>query len=141
MKTEILVGVTLLLATLLSVGAYQAGVGISGVGVSGVKVGGNQTAAPPTGTSVAASAGGPGLFAANCAGCHGAQAQGGVGPKLAGLAKNWTAPQFAHAVLDGQAPEGRALAETMPRFKTAGFDGVPPTDEQVTAILTYLKKL
>ena len=136
MKTEILVSVTLLLAALLSVGAYQAGVGISGVGVLG-----NQTAAPSTGTPVAASAGGPGLFAANCAGCHGTQAQGGVGPKLAGLAKNWTAPEFAHAVLNGQAPEGRALAETMPRFKTAGFDGVPPTDEQVTAILTFLKKL
>ena len=131
MKTETLVGVTLALAALLSVGAYKAGVGISG----------NQNALPPVGTPVAASAGGPGLFAANCAGCHGAQAQGGVGPKLAGLAKNWTAPEFAHAVLDGQAPEGRALAPMMPRFKTTGFDGVPPTDEQVTAILTYLKKL
>ena len=136
MKTEILVGVTLLLAALLSVGAYQAGVGISGVGVAG-----NRTAAPSTGTPMAASAGGPGLFAANCAGCHGAQAQGGVGPKLAGLAKNWTAPEFAHAVLDGQAPEGRALAPMMPRFKTAGFDGQPPTDEQVTAILTFLNSL
>lgn len=131
MKTETLVGVTLALAALLSVGAYRAGVGVSG----------NQNALPPVGTPVAVSTDGPGLFAANCAGCHGAQAQGGVGPKLAGLAKGWTAPQLAHAVLDGQAPEGRPLAETMPRFKTVGFGGVPPTDEQITAVHAFLKGL
>ena len=131
MKTETLVGVTLVLAALLSVGAYKAGVGISG----------NQNALPPVGTPVAVSADGPVLFAANCAGCHGAQAQGGVGPKLAGMAESWTAPQFAHAVLDGQAPEGRTLAPMMPRFKTAGFDGAPPTDGQITAILTFLNGL
>ena len=131
MKTETLVGVTLALAALLSVGAYRAGIGVSG----------NQNALPPLGTPVAVSAAGPALFAANCAGCHGAQAQGGVGPNLSGLAKSWTAPQFAHAVLDGQAPEGRTLAPMMPRFKTAGFDGAPPTDEQMTAVHTFLKGL
>ena len=136
MKTETLVGVSVLVAALLSVGAYRAGVGVSGVGVAG-----NQTAVPSAGTPVSVSAAGLTLFAANCAGCHGAQAQGGVGPKLSGLANGWTAPQFAHAVLDGQAPEGRTLAEMMPRFKTAGFDGAPPTEEQMTAVHAFLKGL
>lgn len=134
MKTETLVGVSLLLAALLSVGAYRAGVGVSGTQQL-------QATRQSAGTPVSVSADGPSLFAANCAGCHGTQAQGGVGPKLAGLATGWTAPQFAHAVLDGQAPEGRTLAPMMPRFKTAGFDGQPPTGEQVAAILTFLKKL
>lgn len=130
MKTETLVGVTVFLAVLMSVVAYQAGVGLSG----------SQDAVPTSGTTAAiASAGGPALFAANCAGCHGAQAQGGVGPRLAGL--TFAGSQFFHAVLDGQAPEGRALAPMMPHFRTAGFDGLPPTETQMTAILTFLKRL
>ncbi|MGY2894446.1 c-type cytochrome [Deinococcus sp. UYEF24] len=133
MKTETLVGLTILLAALLSVGAYQAGVGLSGRQIP-VPVAGQSA-----GTSVKVSADGPALFGANCAGCHGAQAQGAVGPKLAGL--SWTVPQFAQAVRDGQAPAGRALAPMMPHFRTAGFDGDPPTDEQLTAVLAFLKKL
>lgn len=133
MKTETLVGLTVLLAALLSVGAYQAGVGLSGSHVPVL------LAAQPAGTPVTVSADGPALFAANCAGCHGTQAQGAVGPKLAELP--WTVSQFAQAVREGQAPAGRALAPMMPHFRTAGFDGKPPTDGQLTAVLTFLKKL
>ena len=133
MKTETLAGLSVLLAALLSVGAFQAGVGLSGRQMA------PPVAGQPAGTSVAVRADGPALFAANCAGCHGAQAQGAVGPKLAGL--GWTVSQFAQAVRDGQAPAGRTLAPMMPHFRTAGFDGKPPTDEQITAVLTSLKKL
>ena len=133
MKTETLVGLTVLLAALLSVGAYQAGVGLSGRQSSPALVG------QPAGRPVAVNADGPALFAGNCAGCHGPQAQGAVGPKLAGI--GWTAPQFAHAVRDGQAPAGRALAPMMPHFQTTGFEGKPPTDEQLTAVLNFLRKL
>ena len=122
--------VLLVLAVLVSVGAYRVGVGVSGIGAPAVEI-----------VTAQVSAGGPALFAANCAGCHGAQAQGGAGPKLAGLPSSWSATQFSHAVLDGQAPEGRLLAVTMPRFRTAGFDGAVPTDAQLSAIFNTLKGL
>jgi cytochrome c553 len=120
----------LVLVVLISVGAYRVGVEVSGIG------------APAVGTvAVLVNAEGPALFAANCAGCHGAQAQGGAGPKLAGLSRAWSPAQFSHAVLDGQAPEGRALTTLMPRFRAAGFDGSVPTDAQLSAILGVLKGL
>ena len=72
MKTETLVAVTVLLAVLLSVGAYQAGVGLAG----------SQTEKPAAGAPVAAGSDGPALFAANCAGCHGNDLSGGRGPSL-----------------------------------------------------------
>lgn len=131
MKAAPVITVLLGLVGLISVGAYQAGVGLSGV----------QQTLPGPGTPLAASAGGPVLFGSNCAGCHGAQAQGGAGPKLSGEVGHWTAPQFAKAVLDGQDPEGKALAPLMPHFRTAGFDGVPPTDAQLDAVQAFLKGL
>jgi mono/diheme cytochrome c family protein len=119
------------LVGLISVGAYQAGVGLSGI----------QQTLPGPGTLLTASAAGPTLYGANCAGCHGAQAQGAVGPTLSGEVGQWTAPQFARAVLDGQDPEGKALAPLMPHFRTAGFDGLPPTDAQLIAVQAFLKGL
>ena len=132
MRTQVLAGGALLaLVTGLCVWAYLAGTGLSGI------------QAPATGTAVLAASApdGPALFAANCAGCHGAQAQGGVGPKLAGLVKPWTVPQFSGAVLNGQSPTGRALSSMMPHFKTAGFDGLPPTGAQLTSVLHYIQGL
>ena len=119
----------LALIVLISVGAYQVGVGVSGI-----------RAPAPGPVAAPVRAGGPALFAANCAGCHGAQAQGGVGPKLAGVSRHWTSAQFSHAVLDGQAPEGRPLAAMMPHFRSAGFDGSVPTDAQLSAMLSVLKE-
>jgi mono/diheme cytochrome c family protein len=132
MTRELLVGGALLaLVTGLCVWAYLTGTGLSGIRPQSAVVAVLAVSGPD----------GPALFAANCAGCHGAQAQGGVGPKLAGLVKPWTAPQFAHAVLNGQAPEGRALSAMMPRFETAGFDGLPPTDGQLQAVLKFVQAL
>jgi mono/diheme cytochrome c family protein len=120
--------VLLVLATLISVGAYRLGVGVSGVQATAA----GRVAAPVRSDGLS-------LFAANCAGCHGPQAQGGAGPRLAGWSQGWSAAQFSQAVLDGQAPGGRVLAALMPRFRRAGFDGLPPTDAQLAALLGVLK--
>ncbi len=117
-----------------------AAVALSVLGyVTGVNVAGS----PPAVTVLQAGAAprGADLFAANCAGCHGASAQGAVGPKLAGLVRPWTDTAFADAVLDGRAPDGRTLAAMMPHFRTAGFDGSAPTPAQLTALHAYLKGL
>lgn len=132
MNRELLIGSAFLaLVTSLCVWAYFAGTGLSGIHAPGSEVAVKAASGPE----------GAALFAANCAGCHGAQAQGGVGPKLAELVKPWTVPQFSHAVLSGQAPEGRALNAMMPRFKTTGFGGVPPTDMQLQAVLQFIQGL
>ncbi|WP_189088993.1 c-type cytochrome [Deinococcus ruber] len=132
MRATVAGSATLLIFLLLLAGAYRTGTGLSGIH-------------PQSGTATAATlpapADGSSLFAANCAGCHGPKAQGGVGPKLAGLVKPWTQMQFEHAVLDGKAPEGRTLAPMMPHFRSAGFDGSPPTDAQLRALAQYLQSL
>ena len=56
-------------------------------------------------------------FAASCAGCHGANAEGGVGPAL-NVVKDWSLEQFTAAVREGKAPD-RELAPMMPRFNEA----------------------
>jgi mono/diheme cytochrome c family protein len=132
MRSEAVVITTLLaLVAALCFWAYLTGTGLSGI----------QT--PATGTAVLAASGpdGPALFAANCAGCHGVQAKGGVGPKLAGVLRPWGALTFTHAVLDGVAPEGRRLAPMMPLFRAAGFDGLPPTEAQLTSVLHFIQGL
>ncbi|MFC6661939.1 c-type cytochrome [Deinococcus multiflagellatus] len=83
---------------------------------------------------------GQALYAGNCAGCHGAQAEGGVGPGLADT-KAWTAADFREAVLNGQHPSGRTLGTVMPRFAQTGLDGAPATDAQIAAIQAYVKTL
>lgn len=77
------------------------------------------------------------LFTANCAGCHGAQAQGGVGPALntATGPGSWMIAQFQAAVREGHAPD-RELGPAMPRFTTAQI-----SDEDLTDIYAYLKSL
>ncbi|WP_052352057.1 c-type cytochrome [Deinococcus pimensis] len=84
---------------------------------------------------------GDGLFSANCGGCHGARAQGGVGPKLAGLVKGWDEQTFRSAVLDGKGEGGRALAPMMPRFGSTGLGGHVPTDEEIEALYRHLRQL
>ena len=39
------------------------------------------------------------VFAGNCAGCHGAEGQGGVGPKLAGDGKLVKDPVYVHTMI------------------------------------------
>lgn len=113
----------------LGVGAYRAGGRLAGTGGGAVVRTAPASAAPD----------GVALYAASCAGCHGQQAQGGVGPALHAAAA-WNSAQFAQAVLNGQAPQ-RPLGAVMPRFASTGMDGQPPTDAQVAAIHTFLKTL
>ncbi|MFC6663502.1 c-type cytochrome [Deinococcus multiflagellatus] len=80
------------------------------------------------------------MYAGNCAGCHGAQAEGGVGPGLAEV-KTWSEGAFREAVLNGKHPSGRTLGTVMPRFAQTGLDGAPATPEQMTALLAYLQGL
>lgn len=76
-------------------------------------------------------------FTASCAGCHGAQAQGGLGPALNGATGSgtWTVSEFERAVREGHAPD-RELAPTMPRFTEAQL-----SDEDLMDIYAYLKSL
>lgn len=85
-------------------------------------------------------ANGPELYAGNCAGCHGAQAEGGVGPGLSAAA-SWTLAEFTEATLHGKTPDGRELAPIMPHFADTGFSGEAATDQQLEAIHTYLGTL
>ncbi|THF86853.1 cytochrome c [Deinococcus sp. KSM4-11] len=119
----------LVLGVVLGIGAYGAGGRLAGAG-SGAAV----SAAPATATPD-----GQALFASTCAGCHGAQAQGGIGPTLHAAAR-WTDTQFARAVLSGQTPT-RELNAVMPRFGSVGLDGAPATDAQIAAIHTFLSTL
>jgi mono/diheme cytochrome c family protein len=128
MKVEGLAGVVLVVGLALGAFSYRIGTSLSGVG----------DAVP---VMASAQVDGPALFSANCAGCHGPAAQGAVGPKLAGVMGGWPLATFEGAVLDGQSPEGRPLAAMMPHFRSAGFDGEPPSDAQIAAVFTYLKGL
>ncbi|WP_034385769.1 cytochrome c [Deinococcus sp. YIM 77859] len=119
------------LAVAIGTGSY-----ITGLKIAGETAGGAEAVSVATGTPV----NGQTLYATNCAGCHGPQAQGGVGPALTAT-KHWTAAAFAEAVLRGRAPDGRELAPVMPRFGETGLDGAPATDEQINAIHAYLRGL
>ncbi|WP_221089435.1 c-type cytochrome [Deinococcus aquaedulcis] len=120
----------LVLGTVLGLGAYQAGGRLAGTG-GGAEV--SAAAAPSTPNGQA-------LYAGNCAGCHGAKAEGGLGPGLVHTAA-WASAEFAHAVLDGQSPQGRELGTVMPRFRQTGLDGAPATDAQIAAIQAYVQTL
>ncbi|MXV18731.1 c-type cytochrome [Deinococcus xianganensis] len=120
----------LVLGAALGVGSYQAGQRLAGTG-GGAVVAAASSAATPDGRV---------LYAGSCAGCHGANAEGAVGPALK-VALAWSAADFRHAVLDGKAPEGRTLGVVMPRFAATGLDGAPPTDAQMDAIRAYLTTL
>ncbi|WP_027461452.1 c-type cytochrome [Deinococcus murrayi] len=119
------------LAAAIGMGSYRAGVGVAH------ETGGGATVMPATGD---AAVNGQALYASSCGGCHGAQAQGGVGPGLAASAA-WSGTDFAAAVLHGQAPGGRTLAPVMPRFAEVGLNGKEATPERIEAIYNYVKSL
>ncbi|WP_202912879.1 c-type cytochrome [Deinococcus kurensis] len=120
----------LVLGAALGAGSYGIGHRLAGTG-SGAVVAAASSASTPDGSV---------LYAGNCAGCHGAKAEGAVGPALK-VALGWSAADFRHAVLDGTTPEGRTLGVVMPRFATTGLDGAPPTETQLDAIQAYVKTL
>jgi len=118
------------LAAAIGISSYFSGVRLAGAG------GGASMEAAATTTTV----NGQAIYAGNCAGCHGGQAQGGMGPGLTGT-KTWTEAAFSEAVLHGKHPGGRELAPVMPRFADTGLDGAPATEEQIKAIHAYVKGL
>lgn len=80
------------------------------------------------------------IFTANCAGCHGPSAKGGIGPNLKDAA-GWKYDLFKRALLQGKDDKGVALKAMMPKF-TQGFapnTGKAPTDDQLKSLQLYLK--
>ena len=73
-------------------------------------------------------------FAGNCAGCHGANAEGGVGPALA-VVKDWSLEDFTTALPQGRAPN-KTLSTVMPRFVATQV-----SDQDIANIHEYLKSL
>lgn len=124
---EVAVALTLVaVATGIGVGSYRTGLGMAGP--QGAQMSPALAAAPVNGSQ---------LYAASCGGCHGAQAQGGIGPALT-ASGTWSDTAFAAAVLHGKSPEGRELSVVMPRFAQTGLNGEPVTDEQLQAIRAFV---
>lgn len=66
------------------------------------------------------------IFQINCAGCHGLQADGRVGPSLQGISKRKSRYSLIHQVISGETPP-------MPKFK--------PSTKEMTDLLSYLETL
>lgn len=104
----------------------------------------NGTAEPSASSGGAAAAGGSGdasagkeVFASNCAGCHGADAKGQVGPNLttADGPKAWDDAAFLTAIRAGKTPE-KTLQPMMPRFTEAQV-----SDKQAADVHAFIKSL
>lgn len=129
--TEIVTGIAFtVVSALIGIGAYQ--IGFHNLSRADHSSGGAEMIAAPKEAPI----NGQSLYMGNCAGCHGAKAEGAVGPALK-ASSGWTNEQFAEAVLHGKAPT-RELSAVMPRFETSGLDGAPATPEQLKAIQEYL---
>ncbi len=74
-------------------------------------------------------------FASSCAGCHGAEGKGGVGPAMTKEANTWTLEQFTSAVREGKAP-GRDLGAMMPHFTASQL-----TDTDLLNLHKYVQGL
>lgn len=72
----------------------------------------------------------------NCAGCHGANGEGGFGPKLAGVVSKWTADGLKVTLREGKTPDGKTLQPGMPRFAEGQI-----SDEQVVDLHAFLSTL
>lgn len=73
-------------------------------------------------------------FATSCAGCHGATAEGGIGPKL-NVTKTWSLEQLTAAVREGKSPE-KTLSAVMPHFTAEQL-----SDAEMANIHAFLKTL
>lgn len=69
---------------------------------------------------------GQAIFQINCAGCHGLQADGRVGPSLQHVSGRKSKISLIHQVTSGQTPP-------MPKFQ--------PTSQEMADLLSYLEKL
>ncbi|WP_164473545.1 c-type cytochrome [Deinococcus psychrotolerans] len=87
--------------------------------------------------------GGAVIYTANCAVCHGAKGQGGIGPALSDSA-TWSSALFSRSLLKGINDHGKAFKAPMPTFGKVGFASSPkkaPTTAQIKALQAYLKTL
>lgn len=66
------------------------------------------------------------IFQINCAGCHGWQAEGNVGPSLYNVSRRKSPGQLIHQVVSGATPP-------MPKFQ--------PTPQEMADLLKYLESL
>ena len=83
------------------------------------------------------------IYSTNCAGCHGAKAQGGVGPSLHEAA-GWTPALFQRALLKYVDDKGVPLKAPMPNWGKVGFagdKGKAPTVAEINDLQAYLKTL
>ena len=69
---------------------------------------------------------GKAIFQMNCAGCHGFQADGRVGPSLLDVSSRKSKPSMIHQVISGQTPP-------MPQFQ--------PSSQEMADLLSYLETL
>ena len=69
---------------------------------------------------------GKAIFLMNCAGCHGLNAEGKVGPSLGGISKRKNRERLIHQVISGETPP-------MPQFQ--------PSPQEMADLLKYLEKL
>ena len=66
------------------------------------------------------------IFEMNCAGCHGLEANGRVGPSLQGVSRRKSEIGLIHQVISGETPP-------MPQFR--------PTPQEMADLLSYLQKI
>ncbi|WP_127085183.1 c-type cytochrome [Dulcicalothrix desertica] len=66
------------------------------------------------------------IFQINCAGCHGLEAAGRVGPSLQGVSKHKSRYGLIHQVISGDTPP-------MPKFQ--------PSTQEMADLLSYLETL
>lgn len=69
---------------------------------------------------------GQAMFQINCAGCHGLQADGRVGPSLQHVSQHKSKINLIHQVTSGETPP-------MPKFQ--------PSPQEMADLLSYLEKL
>ena len=112
-------------------------------GTQGAAAQGGSMAPAPASVAATATAGDAGkgkavFAAASCAGCHGANGEGGgIGPSLhtAEGPKSWTLDQFHTALRAGQSPQG-PLKAPMPQFSPEQV-----SDADVANLHAYIKTL
>lgn len=69
---------------------------------------------------------GQAIFQINCAGCHGIEADGKVGPSLQHVSKRKSKTSLIHQVISGETPP-------MPKFQ--------PSPQEMADLLSYLEEL
>ncbi|HEY9649373.1 MAG TPA: cytochrome c [Coleofasciculaceae cyanobacterium] len=69
---------------------------------------------------------GQAIFQINCAGCHGIEAAGKVGPSLQHISKRKSEASLIHQVISGETPP-------MPKFQ--------PSTQEMADLLSYLEQL